>query len=191
MNAAPVCWIEVFFLLTFIIGHVPQRRVAGVSLVLTFIEAPFNPALCKNKRRNNLCFYFTRNETGWSNSELTNSELVFVFLLSVNLFLKLFSAPSCRLYLHKQHPYRTFKMSLMWRRGTTTIDCMGSGAAVGLFEMFFSKTAGIQHCYPTATATPPLCIRAHTQAWKKKKEPVHITEAVCWNRGHCPVLIST
>lgn len=32
--------------LTFVGGHVPQRRVAGISLALTFIEAPFNPALC-------------------------------------------------------------------------------------------------------------------------------------------------
>lgn len=32
-------------LLTFIIGHVPKRRVAGVSFALTLVEASFNPTL--------------------------------------------------------------------------------------------------------------------------------------------------
>lgn len=35
----------VLVLLTFIVGHVPQRRVTGVSLALTLVEASFNPAL--------------------------------------------------------------------------------------------------------------------------------------------------
>lgn len=41
-------------LLTFIIGHVPQRRVAGVSLTLTLIKASFNPALYKKDQRSAL-----------------------------------------------------------------------------------------------------------------------------------------
>lgn len=36
---------SVFVLLTFIIGNVPQRRVAGVTLALALTEASFNPAL--------------------------------------------------------------------------------------------------------------------------------------------------
>lgn len=35
----------VFVLLTFVVGHVPQRRVTRVSLALTLVEASFNPAL--------------------------------------------------------------------------------------------------------------------------------------------------
>lgn len=37
--------VTVLVLLTFIIGHVPQRRVTGVSLALTLVEASFNPTL--------------------------------------------------------------------------------------------------------------------------------------------------
>lgn len=40
--------VLLLLLLTFIIGHVPQRRVTGVALALTLIEAPFNPALWKD-----------------------------------------------------------------------------------------------------------------------------------------------
>lgn len=38
---------RVFVLLTFIIGNVPQRRVAGVTFALALTEASFNPALWK------------------------------------------------------------------------------------------------------------------------------------------------
>lgn len=41
-------------LLTFVVGHVPQRRVTGVSLALTLIEAPFDPALYEDFK-NNIC----------------------------------------------------------------------------------------------------------------------------------------
>lgn len=37
--------ITLFILLTFIIGQVPQRRVAGVSFALVLVEASFNPTL--------------------------------------------------------------------------------------------------------------------------------------------------
>lgn len=36
-----------FVLLTFVIGNVPQRRVAGVTFALALTEASFNPALWK------------------------------------------------------------------------------------------------------------------------------------------------
>jgi len=35
----------VFFFLIFIIRNIPQRCVAGITFVLTFIETSFNPAL--------------------------------------------------------------------------------------------------------------------------------------------------
>lgn len=41
-------WIEMPWL-TFIRGHVPQGRVAGIGFALTFIKTPFNPALCKSE----------------------------------------------------------------------------------------------------------------------------------------------
>lgn len=37
--------VTMIVLLTFIIGHVPKRRVAGVSFALTLVEASFNPTL--------------------------------------------------------------------------------------------------------------------------------------------------
>lgn len=37
--------VTVIVLLTFIIGHVPERRVTGVSFALTLVEASFNPTL--------------------------------------------------------------------------------------------------------------------------------------------------
>lgn len=70
-------------------------------------------------------------------------------------------------------------MSLMWQGELTTIDCMGSGAAMALFEMFSPRRQ--------ESSIVPRRLRAYTLA---SKEPVDITEAVSWNRGHCPVLIS-
>lgn len=38
-------------LLTFVVGHVPQRRVTGVPLALALVEASFNPALYRKERQ--------------------------------------------------------------------------------------------------------------------------------------------
>jgi len=43
-------------LLTFVVGHVSNWRVAGKALALAFVQTSFNPALCK--KRGGKKYYF-------------------------------------------------------------------------------------------------------------------------------------
>lgn len=88
-----------------------------------------------------------------------------------------------KLYLHKQWKSPPIQDTLNVTNVTGRADnnrLYGQRCSHGSIWDVFTRTAGIQHCSQGTTSV-------HTRL----KEPAHITEAVCWNRGHCPVLIST
>lgn len=115
----------------------------------------------------------------------------FVLICSVIVTLNFFSLELIlshsriepKLYLHKQCKSLPIQDTLNVTNVTGRADnnrLYGQRCSHGSIWDVFTKTAGIQHCSPETTSV-------HTRL----KEPVHITEAVWWNRGHCPVLIST
>lgn len=88
-----------------------------------------------------------------------------------------------KLYLHKHCKSLPIQDTLNVTNVTGWADnnrLYGQQRSPGSIWHVFTRTAGIQHCSRETTSI-------HTCL----KEPVHITEAVWWNRGHCPVLIST
>ena len=210
--------LTVFVLLTFVVGHVPQRRVTRVSLALTLVEASFNPALWKNKTKKDtdgpqdqetvtltlkplsatqekLLILLFRKKPLWnyliviwlktSVSFFYHFPLRFKLSFWINFLIEPILSGSSRtkLYLHKQWKSPPIQDTLNVTNVTGRADnnrLYGQRCSHGSIWDVFTRTAGIQHCSQGTTSV-------HTRL----KEPAHITEAVCWNRGHCPVLIST